>query len=336
MTTKFLARVIVSSMLLATMQLSSVCQAQSLPRRMDGIASGEVRDHRRGTGDGQLAPRIRDHRLIDGNSLPPVTPPGSGPNNGYSGVFHGASRIEVAQAGISVINQNYKNVGDLNLPATMETAWLVIRGMIKNELTFFFEKGPRDHRNRETLESLAGRNLYDLSITMADSSRATTFLVVPADGQSVTLKYRVPGNKMRFKAEVNNFFDPTISVETTITVSITLRPSGDVQNPLRVADASIQFSDTKASVDGNIVFDAVKKLVEFIQGSDYERKISSLVNGRRQDITAEAAKGIGPINNKLRPHAATGATAIKFLYDRPRSELVLRMSFPEMVLTHGR
>ncbi len=278
---------------------------------------------------------VQDQRKIRDGVLPPIVlPPGGGSSTGYAGPFNGSTRIEVLEPGpTELFGGTWKNVGDLNLPGTLDTAWLVIRGMVKNELTFFFEKAPRDHRNRETLESIAGRNLYDLNITMSDGSNATTFLTVPGDGRSVTLKYRVPGNKLRFRAEVDNFFDPTITIETTITVSLTLQPSGDPQQPLKVANASIEFSNTKASVDGNIIHKVVKAFVEFIKGVDFERKIEQTVNGRRQDITNEAAKGINLINRKLTPFSTQGATALKFEWDRTNHTLVLKMSRPKLVLS---
>jgi hypothetical protein len=280
---------------------------------------------------------VRDHRKNPGNIAPPIArPPSRGPSAGYAGPFNGATRIEVLESGpTAIVGGNWKNVGDLNLPGTLDTAWLVIRGMVKNELTFFFEKGPRDHRDRETLESIAGRNLYDLSITMSDGGNATTLLTVPGNGNSVTLQYRVPGNKLKFRAEVDNFFDPTITIETTMTISLTLQPSGDPQQPLKVANASIEFSDTKASVDGNVIHNLVKNFVEFVKGTDFERKIAQTVNGRRQDITNEAAKGINLINRKLTPYSTQGATALKFEWDRKNYCLVLKMSSPRPVLSRN-
>jgi hypothetical protein len=279
--------------------------------------------------------QIRDHRRPNGGLRPPIVgQPGSGQTDAYAGVFNGATQIEVLQPGLTTqMRGQWKNVGDMNLANSMDSAWLIIRGMIKNELTHFFRKDPRDHRNRETMESIAGRRLYDLNITMSDSGRATMFLTVPASGDSMTLQYRVTGNRMRFKADVDNFFDPTITIETTITFSITLQPTNNAQHPLRVSSASLALSDTKADIDGNKLFDALKKLVEFIKGTNFERRIESLVNGKSQEITAQAEKAAGLINNRLVPHAQSGASAVQFAYNRNPGILVVKMSAPKPMLT---
>lgn len=278
-------------------------------------------------------PQVREYRSPGGTVRPPPGTPL--PTSGYAGPFSGASRIEVRTSRMEFREPGsaWTTVGDLGLPAALETAWLVIRGMIKNELTHFFEKQPRDHRTRETLESIAGRNLYDLSITMADSSKATTLITVPQDGRSVTLQYRVSGNRMKFRAEVDNFFDPRITIDTTITLVVTLQASGDPQQPLRVSNAYIEMNNAKASVDGNIIHDVVKAIIEFVNRTDFERRIEGLVNGRRREITAEAAKGITVINKKLTPYSMQGASSLEFSFDRSRGELVLRMAPPTPVVS---
>lgn len=302
-----------------TMILSVFALVASIHASTASAQSGrQVRDHRKKSSSSK--PLIRDHRGdVGGDVLPPINdpPPPSTGIGDYSGSFSGKTRIDMRE-----FRREPTTVSSLNMKSQLDLAWLALRGKIDSQIRFFFEKAPRDHRDRVTLESIAGRNLYDLQIQLADTSRTSMAIGVAMQAKSVELRYAVPDNVLKFKAEIDNFFDPTITIRSTMTVVVKMTTNGDAANPLKVEDAYVELSNVRASIDGNVVHDALEGFLEFIKGRDFERDIANAINGQRQDIKSDVVTGIGLVNQKLAQYSGVGVVLTPG-FDRTKSELVL-------------
>jgi hypothetical protein len=154
------------------------------------------------------------------------------------------------------------------------------------------------------------------------------YVSVQPDPHTFVLKYRVPNNKMHFKARVGGP-NPSIHMDFILETTMRVETKGPARDPLVVKSAHVSLRSPSVDIDSDPISTGVRGLIEFVRGKTFASDVETAINGKGAEVTAALGNNIGPINEKLRPYTVDrGYRKVEPRFDNPTRALQLVMSQP--------
>lgn len=216
---------------------------------------------------------------------------GSGPT-GTGGALLAVSRIQ-SQNSKGV----FQNVGTIDLPAFVNQMWLTIEGSVTQGI---------EDRLANTHRDLTGPDLngfYNINFSMTDVSSATKTVYVWPDNRKARLTLTLPNNLITCRANLNNWPDRDVEIETDIHLDIDIQLTNTFSDPTQIVSSAVRFSGTDAWNDGILYEDTFNAELEADFNSTYEDVPAAFV-----DLLFTAD------NNTIASKTSTATRSIQFQY----------------------
>jgi len=256
--------------------------------------------------------------------IPPTktTPPPPVDPEIWSGAFNGATALVLRERLPIPKSPKTTTEKTFNIKSALTSAWNLNRNEFQNTVKDFLTK------------QTSGYKLYNVKVALGFVDDAAPIrMTVDPKRKRLTLSYAIPGNQIDCRANLNNLPDPNIRVKFDLSLIMVLETNGSANSPLVVRSATMSVRNAKATIDGNLLFDALRGLKEFFGGSNFARQVERSFNGQSVNVTAKLASKIEIFNAFLRPYTAgRGYSLVTPRYDRAASRLVLEMAQPALAI----
>ncbi len=205
----------------------------------------------------------------------------------------------------------WQTAGQINLVNILDATWGLGSGILEDQIYEYLQNARAEyHRFR-----LNG--FYDISINLADSWDAISWVHVSADKKHMYITYDLPGNEVSCTANLTSPFgwpDRDVRITTTVRIEVTMDVTGNLASPTQIRNFRISLRDTQCWNDG-ILF-----------RETFNERVESEVNGVSAPGPLTLGQFVfGSVNTRLVSFVTPQTTQLYFEYDPNISSVAFKL-----------